>query len=95
MGYSSFKSDTYAFANLRLNLRMTNSIDPDEMALWLREPYHLDLHCLQRYTHAGVYSGPTLCAIMQRFSETSKCILKKAYSNLGKVWYGLIWLSTI
>ena len=95
MDSSSFKSDTSAFANLRINLRMTNSIDPDEMALWLREPYHLDLHCLQRYTHAGVYSGPNLCAIMQRFSETSKCIFKKKRIQIKENYGMVLWWSTI
>ena len=31
---------------------MANSVDPDETAL--KEPSHLDLHCLQRYLYGSV-----------------------------------------
>ena len=33
----------------KINNRMVNSVDPDEMAPY--EPSHLDLHCLQRYLY--------------------------------------------
>ena len=35
--------------NKKINIRMANSANPDEMARY--EPSHLDLYCLQRYMY--------------------------------------------
>ena len=36
----------------KINNRMANIVDPDETARY--EPFHLDLHCLQRHLHWSV-----------------------------------------
>ena len=48
MDFSIYESAKQEFQS-KINNRIANSVDPDEMAHY--EPSHLDLHCLQKYLY--------------------------------------------
>ena len=54
------------FSQKSITDRMANSVDPDETARY--EPYHLALHCLQRYLNWAVGTkGLILNGVMLQF----------------------------